>query len=87
MAAGQPRGGVAGTGPGFALRLVITGATGLPVSWVSTLEEFKLLKNPHFMWCCLAGAATILLFWWVTSYAVLRRFLPAPGWARTFLAE
>ncbi|WP_208785970.1 vitamin K epoxide reductase family protein [Streptomyces griseorubiginosus] len=173
MAAGQDAARRAGTGPGFALLLVITGAAGLLASWVITLDEFKLLKNPHFtpgcslnpvvscgsvmksdqasvfgfpnpmlglvaygivvcvgmsllagavlprwywltfdagclfgvgfvswlqfeslyridalcLWCCLAWAATILLFWYVTSYAVLRRFLPAPGWGRTFLGE
>ncbi|MEU3334965.1 vitamin K epoxide reductase family protein [Streptomyces sp. NPDC002144] len=173
MAAEQDAARQAGTGPGFALLLVITGAAGLLASWVITLDEFKLLKNPHFtpgcslnpvvscgsvmksdqasvfgfpnpmlglvaygivvcvgmsllagavlprwywltfdagclfgvgfvswlqfeslyridalcLWCCLAWVATILLFWYVTSYAVLRRFLPAPGWARTFLGE
>lgn len=173
MAAEQDAARQAGTGSGFALLLVITGAAGLLASWVITLDEFKLLKNPHFtpgcslnpvvscgsvmksdqasvfgfpnpmlglvaygivvcvgmsllagavlprwywltfdagclfgvgfvswlqfeslywidalcLWCCLAWVATILLFWYVTSYAVLRRFLPAPGWARTFLGE
>ncbi|MET9909134.1 vitamin K epoxide reductase family protein [Streptomyces sp. NPDC006476] len=173
MAAGQDAARRAGTGPGFALLLVITGAAGLLASWVITLDEFKLLENPHFtpgcslnpvvscgsvmksdqasvfgfpnpmlglvaygivvcvgmsllagavlprwywltfdagclfgvgfvtwlqfeslyridalcLWCCLAWVATILLFWYVTSFAVLRRFLPAPGWARTFLGE
>ncbi|MEU1267107.1 vitamin K epoxide reductase family protein [Streptomyces sp. NPDC005799] len=173
MAAGQDAARRAGTGPGFALLLVITGAAGLLASWVITLDEFKLLENPHFtpgcslnpvvscgsvmksdqasvfgfpnpmlglvaygivvcvgmsllagavlprwywltfdagclfgvgfvswlqfeslyridalcLWCCLAWVATILLFWYVTSYAVLRRFLPAPGWARTFLGD
>jgi uncharacterized membrane protein len=173
VAAEQDAARQAGTGSGFALLLVITGAAGLLASWVITLDEFKLLKNPHFtpgcslnpvvscgsvmksdqasvfgfpnpmlglvaygivvcvgmsllagavlprwywltfdagclfgvgfvswlqfeslyridalcLWCCLAWVATILLFWYVTSYAVLRRFLPAPGWARTFLGE
>ncbi|MFF7639280.1 vitamin K epoxide reductase family protein [Streptomyces canus] len=173
MAAGEDAARRSGTGLGFALLLVITGAAGLPASWMITLDEFKLHKNPHFtpgcslnpvvscgsvmksdqasvfgfpnpmlglvaygivvcvgmsllagavlprwywltfdagclfgvgfvswlqfeslyridalcLWCCLAWVITILLFWYVISYAVLRRFLPAPGWARTFLGE
>jgi hypothetical protein len=31
--------------------------------------------------------ATILLFWYVTSFNVRNRFLPAPGWSRSFLGE
>jgi uncharacterized membrane protein len=173
LAAGEDAARRSGTGLGFALLLVITGAAGLLASWMITLDEFKLYKNPHFtpgcslnpvvscgsvmksdqasvfgfpnpmlglvaygivvcvgmsllvgavlprwywltfdagclfgvgfvswlqfeslyridalcLWCCLAWVATILLFWYVISYAGLRRFLPAPGWARTFLAE
>ncbi|WP_129309115.1 vitamin K epoxide reductase family protein [Streptomyces sp. L2] len=153
--------------------LVLSGAAGLLASWVITLDEFKLLKNPRFvpgcslnpvvscgsvmksdqasvfgfpnpmlglvaygivvcvgmsllvgarfpgwywllfwagclfgigfvswlqfeslyridalcLWCCLAWAATILIFWYVTSAVVRHGFLPAPGWLRTFFAE
>jgi uncharacterized membrane protein len=173
VAAGPDAARRAGTGPGFALLLVITGAAGLLASWVITLDEFKLLKNPHFtpgcslnpvvscgsvmksdqasvlgfpnpmlglvaygivvcvgmsllagavlprwywltfdagclfgvgfvswlqfeslyridalcLWCCLAWVATIVMFWYVTSFAVLHRFLPAPAPLRSFLAE
>ncbi|GGU74560.1 hypothetical protein GCM10010260_03000 [Streptomyces filipinensis] len=38
----------AGAGRGFALLLVLTGAAGLPASWVITLDKFKLLQNPAF---------------------------------------
>ncbi|MGJ5751658.1 putative membrane protein [Streptomyces puniciscabiei] len=160
-------------GRGLGLLLVLTGAAGLLASWVITLDEFELLKNPHFtpgcslnpvvscgsvmksaqasvfgfpnpmlglvaygvviclgmsllagaafprwywltfdagclfgigfvswlqfeslyrinalcLWCCLAWVATIVMFWYVTSFAVLHRFLPAPAPLRTFFAE
>ncbi|MFD8235050.1 vitamin K epoxide reductase family protein [Streptomyces sp. NPDC059696] len=163
----------AGAGRAFALLLVGTGAAGLLASWIITLDEFKLLKDPDFtpgcslnpvvscgsvmksdqaevfgfpnpmlglasygvvicvgtsllagarfprwywlafdagclfgvgfvtwlqfeslyrinalcLWCCLAWAATILLFWYVTSFAVRQEFLPAPGAVRRFLDE
>ncbi|MEU6578027.1 vitamin K epoxide reductase family protein [Streptomyces sp. NPDC046805] len=157
----------------FALLLVLTGAAGLLASWVITIDEFKLLQDPHFtpgcslnpvvscgsvmkseqasvfgfpnpmlglvayavvicvgvsllaaarfpgwywlafaagclfgvgfvswlqfeslyrinalcLWCCLAWAATILMFWYVTSFVVRNAFLPAPGWLRSFFGE
>ncbi|MFE9449295.1 vitamin K epoxide reductase family protein [Streptomyces sp. NPDC006739] len=163
----------AGGGRGFALFLVLMGAAGLLASWVITLDEFKLLRNPGFtpgcslnpvvscgsvmksaqasvfgfpnpmlglvaygvvicvgmsllagaflprwywlafeagclfgvgfvswlqfqslyrinalcLWCCLAWVATILLFWYVTAFAVHHRFLPATTALRMFLAE
>ncbi|MFF3919114.1 vitamin K epoxide reductase family protein [Streptomyces sp. NPDC001852] len=165
--------GAAGGSRGFGLLLVLAGAAGLLASWVITLDEFKLLKNPNFtpgcslnpvvscgsvmksaqasvfgfpnpmlglvaygvvicvgmsllagaafprwywltfdagclfgigfvswlqfeslyrinalcLWCCLAWVATILMFWYVTSFAVRHRFLPAPAPLRAFLAE
>ncbi|WP_225096416.1 vitamin K epoxide reductase family protein [Streptomyces sp. CoH27] len=39
-------------GRGFGLLLVLTGAAGLLASWVITLDEFKLLKNPNFVPGC-----------------------------------
>jgi uncharacterized membrane protein len=163
----------AGCGPALAVLLVLTGAAGLLASWVITIDEFKLLKNPAFvpgcslnpvvscgsvmksaqasvfgfpnpmlglvayaavicvgmgllagaefpgwywltfgagclfgigsvswlqfeslyrinalcLWCCLAWAATILLFWYVTSFVVRAGFLPAPGPVKSFFAE
>ncbi|GHH69291.1 membrane protein [Streptomyces sulfonofaciens] len=162
-----------GAGRAFALVLVLTGAAGLLPSWVITLDEFALLRDPDFtpgcslnpvvacgsvmksaqatvfgfpnpmlglvayaavvctgvsllagarfprwywlglnagallgagfcgwlqfqslyrigalcLWCCLAWAATIVMFWCVTSFTVRSGFLPAPGRLRTFLAE
>ncbi|MCG7205749.1 MULTISPECIES: vitamin K epoxide reductase family protein [Streptomyces] len=163
----------AGAGQGFALLTLAAGAAGLLASWVITLDEFELLRNPRFvpgcslnpvvscgsvmksdqasvfgfpnpmlglvayavvicvgmsllagarfpawywltftagcafgigfvswlqfeslyridalcLWCCLAWAATILLFWYVASFVVRHRFLPAPRWLREFLGE
>ncbi|MFD5543755.1 vitamin K epoxide reductase family protein [Streptomyces sp. NPDC127079] len=163
----------AGAGRGLALLTVVAGAAGLFASWVITLDEFALLRNPRFvpgcslnpvvscgsvmksrqasvfgfpnpmlglvayavvicvgvsllagarfpawywltftvgcafgigfvswlqfeslyridalcLWCCLAWVATILLFWYVTSFAVHHRFLPAPRRLREFLDE
>ncbi|MGW7169711.1 vitamin K epoxide reductase family protein [Streptomyces sp. NPDC054884] len=37
-----------GGGRAFALLLVLAGAAGLLASWVITLDEFKLLKDPGF---------------------------------------
>jgi uncharacterized membrane protein len=171
--AGRRQARAEGSGPGFALLLVLTGAAGLLASWVITLDKFKLLEDPGFtpgcslnpvvscgsvmesdqaeafgfpnpmlglvtygivvcvgmsllagaafprwywltfdagclfgvgfvswlqfeslyrinalcLWCVLAWIATIILFWYVTSFAVRRRLLPAPAWARTFLDE
>ncbi|MFI2200871.1 vitamin K epoxide reductase family protein [Streptomyces sp. NPDC020192] len=39
-------------GRGFGLLLVLAGAAGLLASWVITLDEFKLLKNPNFVPGC-----------------------------------
>ncbi len=39
------------------------------------------------LWCCLTWVATILLFRYVTAFAVRHRFLPAPAPLRAFLAE
>ncbi|MCH0540574.1 vitamin K epoxide reductase family protein [Streptomyces sp. MUM 203J] len=39
------------------------------------------------LWCNLAWVATIVMFWYVTSYNVRNGMLPAPGWLRRFLDE
>ncbi|MEG3628712.1 vitamin K epoxide reductase family protein [Streptomyces poriticola] len=171
MSPGRAR--TAGSGPGLALLLVITGAVGLLASWMITLDEFKLLEDPDFvpgcslnpvvscgsvmesdqarvfgfpnpmlglvayavvgcvgvsllagarfprwfwlalaagclfgvgfvswlqfeslyridalcLWCCLAWAATIVMFWYTASFAVRNAFLPAPRRLRIFLDE
>ncbi|RCH65453.1 hypothetical protein DT019_28580 [Streptomyces sp. SDr-06] len=172
---GPPRPGRAayGAGRGFARLVVLTGAAGLLASWVITLDEFALLRNPDFvpgcslnpviscgtimksaqasvfgfpnpmlglvaygivacvgmsllgggrfgrwywltlnagallgvgfvswlqfeslyridalcLWCCLAWAATIVLFWQVTSLNLVKGALPAPSWVRGLFAE
>ncbi|WP_328312201.1 vitamin K epoxide reductase family protein [Streptomyces sp. NBC_00442] len=48
-----PRAGAAfGAGRGFAWLVVLTGAAGLLASWVITLDEFELLRNPDFVPGC-----------------------------------
>ncbi|KAB1140774.1 vitamin K epoxide reductase family protein [Streptomyces luteolifulvus] len=39
------------------------------------------------LWCCLAWIATIFIFWYLTSFIVRNRFLPAPEWLRKFFDE
>ena len=39
------------------------------------------------LWCCLAWAATILMFWYVTGHNVRHTFLPAPHGLRTLFDE
>jgi uncharacterized membrane protein len=55
------------------------------VSWLQFESLYRI--NALCLWCCLVWAATILMFWYVTSYNVRNRFLPAPGWLRTFFGE
>ncbi|MEU9989650.1 vitamin K epoxide reductase family protein [Streptomyces sp. NPDC048045] len=55
------------------------------VTWLQLQSLYRV--NALCLWCCLAWVATILLFWYVTSFAVQRRFLPAPAALRTFFAE
>ncbi|KOG29131.1 vitamin K epoxide reductase family protein [Streptomyces resistomycificus] len=55
------------------------------VSWLQFESLYRI--NALCLWCCLAWIATILVFWYVTSFAVRREFLPAPPWLRSFLDE
>jgi uncharacterized membrane protein len=55
------------------------------VSWLQYESLYTI--NALCLWCCLAWIATILLFWYLTAFNVRHRFLPAPEWAREFLAE
>ncbi|MEU8852811.1 vitamin K epoxide reductase family protein [Streptomyces sp. NPDC048564] len=43
--------------------------------------------NALCLWCSLAWAATITMFWYVTSFNVRNGFLPAPRPLKNFLAE
>ncbi|MCX5333987.1 MULTISPECIES: vitamin K epoxide reductase family protein [unclassified Streptomyces] len=55
------------------------------VSWLQFESLYRI--NALCLWCCLAWVATIFLFWYVTSFAVRNRFLPAPSWLRSFFGE
>ncbi|WP_405736949.1 vitamin K epoxide reductase family protein [Streptomyces sp. NBC_00028] len=55
------------------------------VSWLQFQSLYRI--NALCLWCCLAWAATILLFWYVASFVVRHQFLPAPTWLRAFLGE
>ncbi|MFJ3795110.1 vitamin K epoxide reductase family protein [Streptomyces sp. NPDC090088] len=55
------------------------------VSWLQFESLYRI--DALCLWCCLAWVATIVLFWYVTSFAVRHRFLPAPRWLRAFLGE
>lgn len=55
------------------------------VSWLQFESLYRI--NALCLWCCLAWVATILMFWYVTSFSVRNQFLPAPGWLRSFLDE
>ncbi|MFE1443438.1 vitamin K epoxide reductase family protein [Streptomyces sp. NPDC058739] len=55
------------------------------VSWLQFESLYRI--NALCLWCCLAWIATTVLFWYVLAQTVRQGFLPAPGWARTFLDE
>ncbi|MFF7866157.1 vitamin K epoxide reductase family protein [Streptomyces qaidamensis] len=55
------------------------------VTWLQFESLYRI--NALCLWCCLAWAATIPLFWYVTSFAVRQGFLPSPGAVRRFLDE
>ncbi|MEU0406790.1 vitamin K epoxide reductase family protein [Streptomyces griseorubiginosus] len=55
------------------------------VSWLQFESLYRI--NALCLWCCLAWVATIVLFWYVTSFAVRHRFLPAPVGLRAFFDE
>ncbi|MFI9616327.1 vitamin K epoxide reductase family protein [Streptomyces sp. NPDC052023] len=55
------------------------------VTWLQYESLYRI--NALCLWCALAWAATIPLFWYVTSYNVRGEFLPAPRWLRTFFDE
>ncbi|WP_405872622.1 vitamin K epoxide reductase family protein [Streptomyces sp. NBC_00005] len=55
------------------------------VSWLQFESLYRI--GALCLWCCLAWLATILLFWYVTSFTVRSGFLPAPTLLKTFLAE
>ncbi|WP_369216545.1 vitamin K epoxide reductase family protein [Streptomyces flavofungini] len=54
-------------------------------TWLQFQSLYRI--NALCLWCCLAWAATILMFWYVTAHNVRRGFLPAPSGLRTFVSE
>ncbi|WP_329464580.1 vitamin K epoxide reductase family protein [Streptomyces sp. NBC_01431] len=55
------------------------------VSWLQFESLYRI--NSLCLWCCLAWAATIVMFWYVTSFTLRNGPLPAPGWVRSLLSE
>jgi uncharacterized membrane protein len=55
------------------------------VSWLQFESLYRI--GALCLWCCLAWLATILLFWYVTSFNVRNGLLPAPGPVKAFFAE
>ncbi|MGA4843128.1 vitamin K epoxide reductase family protein [Streptomyces sp. G45] len=54
-------------------------------TWLQFQSLYRI--NALCLWCCLAWAATILMFWYVTSFNIRNGFLPAPGWLRSFFQD
>lgn len=54
-------------------------------TWLQFQSLYRI--NALCLWCCLAWAATILMFWYVTSFNVRHGFLPAPGWLKSFFED
>ncbi|MFB8174957.1 vitamin K epoxide reductase family protein [Streptomyces sp. NPDC055966] len=55
------------------------------VSWLQFESLYRI--DALCLWCCLAWAATILMFWYATSLVVTHGYLPAPVWLKRFLDE
>ncbi|MCP9946486.1 vitamin K epoxide reductase family protein [Streptomyces somaliensis] len=53
--------------------------------WLMVVSLYTI--NALCLWCCLAWVATIIMFWYVTSYNVRNGLLPAPAGLRRFLDE
>ncbi|MGX1669688.1 vitamin K epoxide reductase family protein [Streptomyces sp. NPDC055400] len=54
-------------------------------TWLQFQSLYRI--NALCLWCSLAWVATILMFWYVTSFNVRKGFLPAPPWLRSFFGE
>jgi uncharacterized membrane protein len=54
-------------------------------AWLTQQSLYEI--NALCLWCCLAWAATIIMFWYVTSSNIRNGFLPAPSWLKGFFAE
>ncbi|MEV7193988.1 vitamin K epoxide reductase family protein [Streptomyces sp. NPDC093510] len=68
--------------------LTFNAGTAFGVAFCGWLQFQSLYRiNSLCLWCCLAWAATTLMFWYVTAHNVRSGFLPAPRALRTFLGE
>ncbi|MEV6200454.1 vitamin K epoxide reductase family protein [Streptomyces sp. NPDC051771] len=54
-------------------------------TWLMQQSLYEI--NALCLWCCLAWAATITLFWYVTAHNVRTGVLPAPAAVRGFFAD
>nr|WP_237283068.1 vitamin K epoxide reductase family protein [Streptomyces sp. SCSIO ZS0520] len=54
-------------------------------TWLQFQSLYRI--NALCLWCSLAWIATIIMFWYVTSFTVRAGLLPAPGWLRSFFGE
>ncbi|MFD6554839.1 vitamin K epoxide reductase family protein, partial [Streptomyces sp. NPDC058398] len=54
-------------------------------TWLQFQSLYRI--NSLCLWCSLAWVATIIMFWYVTSFNVRNGFLPAPRWAKSFFGE
>ncbi|MEV0114419.1 vitamin K epoxide reductase family protein [Streptomyces sp. NPDC050844] len=54
-------------------------------TWLMIQSLYEI--NALCLWCCLAWVATLLMFWYVTSFNVRNGFLPAPSWVKSFLED
>ncbi|WP_175412830.1 vitamin K epoxide reductase family protein [Streptomyces sp. TRM64462] len=54
-------------------------------TWLMQQSLYEI--NALCLWCSLAWAATIVMFWGVTAHTVRQRLLPAPEGVRRFLGE
>ncbi|WP_138958580.1 vitamin K epoxide reductase family protein [Streptomyces sp. YIM 121038] len=54
-------------------------------TWLQFQSLYRI--NALCLWCCLAWVATILMFWYVTSFNVRNGFLAAPRWLKSFFED
>ncbi|WP_338694438.1 vitamin K epoxide reductase family protein [Streptomyces sp. Q6] len=55
------------------------------VTWLMFQSLYRI--NALCLWCCLAWVATILMFWYVTSFNIRNDFLPVPRPVKTFFED
>lgn len=68
--------------------LGLQGGTLFGVAFCTWLQYQSLYEiGALCLWCCLAWAATIFMFWYTTLHNVRQGFLPAPAGARQLMEE